>query len=249
MKMASIIGVILLSFRGEPASVRGRTMRGTSMPRTLRSSAGNLCYHIINRGNGGMGVFGEDEDFSAFIDLLSGRSDRMPMRVAAYCVMPDHFHLVVWPKIDGELSRWMQWLMTAQVRRHHQRHGTSGHLWQGRFKAFPVQKDDHLLDVLRYVERNPVRAGLVKRAGDWPWSSHANPRTAEGERPVRATPVALPADWSKFVALAESPDDLDAIRRSVNRGAPYGKEKWIQKTAGRLGLESTLNPLGRPRLS
>jgi len=87
------------------------------------------------------------------------------MRVLAYCLMPNHFHLALWPQADGDLSRWMQWVLTAHVRRYHRHYGSSGHVWQGRFKAFPIQADGHLLTVLRYIERNPVRAGLGGRGG------------------------------------------------------------------------------------
>lgn len=131
------------------------------MPRTLRASLGDYCYHVLNRGNARAQVFHDDGDYRAFVDLIGTACERLPMRVLAYCLMPNHFHLVLRPHGDGDLSRWMQWLLTAHVRRHHRRYGTTGHIWQGRFKAFPTQDDGHLLAVLRYVERNPLRAGLV----------------------------------------------------------------------------------------
>ena len=95
------------------------------------------------------------------------------MRLLAWCLMPNHFHLVLWPHGDGDLSRWMQWLLTSHVRRYHRHYHGSGHVWQGRFKAFPIEEDEHLWTVLRYVERNALRANLVRRAEDWPWSSAA----------------------------------------------------------------------------
>ena len=130
------------------------------MARTARASRGDICTHVINRGNARARVFHDAVDYREFVKLMAAASARLPMRVIAYCLMPNHLHLLLWPHGDGDLSRWMQWLMTAHVRRHHRRYGTDGHLWQGRFKAFPVQKDGHLLSVLRYVERNPLRAGL-----------------------------------------------------------------------------------------
>ena len=146
------------------------------MPRKTRTLFGGFCYHIINRGNGRAQVFHGEADYREFVKLMAAAAGehpppRLAPRLLAYCLMPNHIHLVLWPREDGEVSRWMQWLMTAQVRRHHRRHGTDGHLWQGRFKAFPIQRDEHLLSVLRYVERNPLRAKLVARAEDWPWSS------------------------------------------------------------------------------
>jgi len=131
------------------------------MPRTARASVGEICYHVINRGNARQEVFLKKGDYQAFIELIGQASERVGMRVLAYCVMPNHFHLALWPHSDGDLGRWMQWLLTAHVRRYHQHYKTSGHIWQGRFKAFPVEQDNHMLTVLRYIERNPLRARLV----------------------------------------------------------------------------------------
>ena len=93
------------------------------------------------------------------------------MPVLGFCLLANHFHLVVWPHHDGDLSRWMHWVLNTHVRRYHKHYHSSGHIWQGRFKAFPIQEDAHLLTVLRYVERNPVRAQLVRQAQQWTWSS------------------------------------------------------------------------------
>ncbi len=141
------------------------------MPRPARATGGGYCYHVINRGNGRAQVFHADGDYQAFIGLLSQACERLPMRLLAYCLMPNHFHLALWPHHDGDLSRWMHWLLPAYVRRYQQWHESSGHVWQGRFKAFPIAQDEHLLTVVRYIELNPVRARLVARADDWRWSS------------------------------------------------------------------------------
>jgi putative transposase len=192
-------------------------------------------------------VFHTDADYHAFVALLDEACSRLPMRLIGYCLMANHFHLVLWPFADGDLSRWMQWLMTAHVRRYHRVHGSSGHVWQGRFKAFPIQQDEHLLTVLGYVERNPLRAGLVARAEDWAWSSLAVRLRPEGGGILAAGPLALPDDWPAFVARPQTPAELDRLRRSVNRGAPFGDDAWRQRTATALGLVSTLRPRGRPR--
>jgi len=143
------------------------------MPRNPRASQGGYCYHALNRGNARSTIFYKDGDFTAFLRLLRQAGERTPVPLLAYCLMPNHFHLALWPQKDGDLSVYMDWLLTAHVRRYHQHYHSSGHVYQGRFRSFPIQEDDHLLTVLRYVERNPVRAGLVKRAQDWPWSSAA----------------------------------------------------------------------------
>ena len=121
------------------------------MPRTARSCSGGYTYHVLNRGNAAGAVFHGADDYDAFLDLMAESSVRTPMRILAYCLMPNHFHLALWPRKDGQVSRWMHWLMTTQVRRYLARYRSSGHVWQGRFKAFPIQEDEHLLSVLRCI--------------------------------------------------------------------------------------------------
>ena len=217
------------------------------MPRTGRASVGGVVYHVLNRGNARQQVFFDTPDYAAWVELLGQAQERLAMPVLAYQVMPNHVHLVLWPRGDGDLGRWMQWLMTSHVRSHHRRHGGSGHVWQGRFKAFPVQSDDHLLAVMRYVERNALRANLVGRAEAWPWSSL--PRWARADRPgwLVEGPVPRPADWLEWVNGAQTAAELEALRGSVNRGTPFGDPRWTRRTAGRLGLEASLHPRGRPR--
>ena len=209
------------------------------MPRTARASVGEMCYHVINRGNARQEVFRKDEDYKAFIKLFNDACGRIAMRMLGYCVMPNHFHLVLWPHSDGDLGKWMQWLLTAHVRRYHHHYKSSGHVWQGRFKAFPIERDDHLLTVLRYVERNPLRAGLVERAQDWPWSSLS--------RSLCPLPVSRPLNWIDWVNQPQTEAELEQLRRSVNRGTPYGSADWVQRIASALGLEASLRPQGRPK--
>jgi len=138
------------------------------MPRLARASVGGICYHVINRGNARREVFLKDSDYEAFLKAIGHASIEIPMRVLGLCLMPNHFHLALWPFHDGDLSRWMHWVLNTHVRRYHQHYHGSGHIWQGRYKSFPLEQDDHLLTVLRYIERNPVRAKLAKRAEQWP---------------------------------------------------------------------------------
>ena len=201
---------------------------------------------MINRGNARAVVFQAQTDYQEFVDLLRPACDRIRVRVLGYCLMPNHFHLVLWPRAGGDLGRWMQWLMTSHVRRHHRRHGGSGHIWQGRFKAFPIQNDGHLLTVLRYVERNALRAGLAGRAEDWPWSS----LRWWGKSPppfLHPWPVERPGDWLDWVNQPQAYEELQALRRCVNRGTPFGDDGWVGRVVRRLGLEFTVRPPGRPR--
>ncbi|MGH7432601.1 MAG: transposase [Candidatus Methylomirabilales bacterium] len=218
---------------------------GGAMSRTARASVGGICYHVINRGNARAEVFRQAGDYQAFVELLRESVERVRVRVLAYCLMPNHFHVAVWPRADGDLSRWMQWLLTAHVRRHHRHYGSSGHVWQGRCKVFPIQQDEHLFTILRYIERNPLRAGLVARAEDWLWSS-----LREWGRPktfLDPGPVPRPADWVAWVNEAMTEGDVERIRHSLNRGTPFGVESWAVRTARHLGLEASLRPRGRPR--
>ena len=139
--------------------------------RTARASVGGMWYHALNRGNRREAVFHKPGDYDAFVEAMTGAARAFAGRPAGYCLMPNHFHVVLRPRHDGDLGRWVQWLLTTHAHRYHRHYGTTGHVWQGRFEAFPVQEDGHLLTVLRYVERNPLRAELVLRAEDWKWSS------------------------------------------------------------------------------
>ena len=219
------------------------------MPRTARASRGGYCYHILNRGNGRQEVFHNAGDYAAFLKLLSEASERLPMRLLAYCLMPNHFHLVVWPKKNGELSRWMQWLLTSHVRRYHRHYDSSGHVWQGRFKAFPIEQDEHLLNVIRYVERNPVRAKSlpVRKVSRWPWSSAGIPPRDITKPLLDPGPVPRGKKWLEWVNQTLDDSDLKELRESINRGRPFGSEVWQQRTAKKLELESAMRPRGRPR--
>ena len=143
------------------------------MGRPLRVAAGGVIYHVLNRANARGRIFERPGDFEAFERVLGEAQSRIPARILAYCVMPDHWHLVLWPSRDGDLTRFMAWVTLTHTQRWHAHRQSAGvgHLYQGRYKSFPVQSDGHFLIVCRYVERNPLRAGLVARAEDWRWSS------------------------------------------------------------------------------
>jgi putative transposase len=213
------------------------------MPRNPRASQGGYCYHVLNRGNGRRTIFHKDGDFAAFVKLLRQAGERTPVRLLAYCLMPNHFHLVLWPRADGELSDHMMWLFTAHVRRYHQHYHSSGHVYQGRFRSFPIQDDDHLLTVLRYVERNPVRAGLVEAAQDWRWSSASGPI---GGPLLEPGPVPRPDGWLVYVNAPQTEAEAEAVRECIRRRRPYGDRAWVERAARRLGLDASPRPRGRP---
>ena len=216
------------------------------MPRTARSVTAGACYHVINRGNNRAQVFGCAAHYRAFLELIAAAQGRAPVELLAACLMPNHFHFVVVPGEPGALARWMQWLLTTHVRRLHRREGTSGRVWQGRFKAFPIQHDEHLLTVMRYVERNALRAGLVDDAVAWPWGSLAWRAGSERKTFLADCPVKLPDDWIRWVNAPQTATELAELRAGENRQRPYGTEQWVDRTAAELGLQSSLRPAGRP---
>jgi putative transposase len=218
------------------------------MPRRLRSARGGFIYHVLNRAVGRATLFRKTGDYAAFEKIVRQANAFCPMRVLAYCLMPNHWHLLLWPENDGDLSEYLRWLTVTHTQRWHAHYHTSGTgpLYQGRFKSFPVQDDDHLLTVWRYVERNARRANLVRRAEDWQWSSLWQRQQANDPPWLSEGPVERPQDWLHYVNEPASAAELEALRRSLVRGAPYGGEAWQRRTAKRLGLESTLRPRGRP---
>ncbi|QEM69719.1 transposase [Geobacter sp. FeAm09] len=217
------------------------------MPRSARALANNCYYHVINRGNGRQQVFHKEGDYSAFLDVLLGARQKYSVKVLAWCLMPNHFHLLVQPEEATQLNKWMQWVMTTHVRRYHKHYGTSGHLWQGRYKSFIVQGNEHLLTIARYIEGNPVRAMLSPTAAQWAWSSHQVRNTDSKELQPDRLPFPLPEDWSTFVDTPLTDTEIEKVRNSVNRQASFGHENWINEICVRLGLESTLRRRGWPK--
>ncbi len=198
-----------------------------------------------------MRLFLKDAEFEAFERSILKTLESRPMRICAYCLLPNHWHLLLWPQRDGDLGAFMQKLTITHVRNWQEdRHRVGyGHLYQGRYKSFPVESDDHFYQVVRYVERNALRANLVTRAEDWRWSSlwrrvHG---TAEQRRLLSAWPLPRPRNWADLVSRPQTEAELEAIRRSLTRGQPYGSETCLSRTVELLGLESTLRPRGRPR--
>ena len=218
------------------------------MPRIRRIFPPNVAHHVINRGNDRRMVFHKAGDYKAFIALMAEAQDRHPVRLLTYCVMGNHFHFVLWPETEDAIPAYMRWLMNTHIRRYQKHYGSCGlgHIYQGRYKNFPIQSDRHLLTVLKYVEANPLRASLVGRAEEWRWSGLC-PDDSIVRPGLSTSPVARPHDWVSWVNESFDEPTLQRVRYSVKRGAPYGDETWTTQFAEEHGLEFTLHRHGRPR--
>ena len=215
------------------------------MPRTARVAPGGMVFHVLNRGVARMQLFEKAADYQAFEQVLRDTLDQSPMRICAYAVMPNHWHLLLWPECDGELAAFMQRLTITHVRRWQEHRGYAGlgHVYQGRYKSFPVESDEHFWVVARYVERNALRANLVLRAEEWRWSSlwqRCHP-TGEERSLLAAWPIDMPANWLERVNQTDDAQELEALRRSVQRGRPFGQPEWQKEIAKRLGLGACPN--------
>jgi putative transposase len=219
------------------------------MPRKARHAPGGVIYHVLNRAAGRATLFNGRRDYEAFQRCLARTVEAEPIRVLAYCVMPNHWHLVLWPERDGQLARFMLRLTVSHARRwliHRGRIGT-GHLYQGRYKSFAIQDDAHLSTACRYVERNPVRAGKVAGSRQWAWGSAGQDALA-GELRLTLTrhPHLARPDWRAWVDRPQTAAEESALKRCIEQGRPFGDQRWLKKMEKTLGWREP-RPRGRPR--
>lgn len=191
-----------------------------------RIDLGGYIYHVINRANARIRIFHNDSDYKEFEYLLTEIKETYNVRILAYALMPNHWHLLLYPRNDGDMSKALHWLTTSHARRHHIKNKTigNGHLYQGRYKSFIIKGDKHLLTVLKYIERNPARARLCNVAEAWRWGSafrRVCGTTAE-QQLLAGLPLDLPKNYLEWINTPEPSEELKAIRHSVNMGVPYG---------------------------
>jgi len=174
---------------------------------------GGFVYHVTNRCAAGVTLFDSRAAYRAFVNLIAEAYAVRPTRLLAYCVMPNHWHLVLWPETDDAVERFVGWLSMTHVKRLHRWRGTRGPVYPKRYEAIPVESGRSLYRVIRYVERNPCAAGLVSTPRAWHWSS-ASP----GSRIQLAEwPAPRPADWEDYVGTAIESAELEDIRRQLKR--------------------------------
>ncbi|MFC1759026.1 transposase [Planctomycetota bacterium] len=220
------------------------------MGRAPRADEAGGIYHALNRGNALHDIFFNESDFEAFERLVAEGLEKFPVNLIAYQWMSNHWHMVLSPREDGGMSAFIGWVTLTHTQRYHAHHGTagSGHVYQGRYKSFPIQDDDHFYTVCRYVERNALTANLVKRAENYRWGSLSNWLGGDSVIETAKWPIRRLPNWTERVNKALTKKELDSLRHSVKRSVPYGDEGWTKATVKRLGLESTTRPRGRPRV-
>jgi len=187
------------------------------MPRPPRIFNDDVPQHIVNRGNQRAQIFKSTEDYLGFVGAMADAGERTVVRVVAFCLMPNHWHLVLWPHMGSEISTYMQLLMNSHLRDLVPRHGTSGlgHIYQGRFKNFPIYHERHFFNVCRYVEANARTASLVTRAEDWPWCSLSCRGPAPDINLLSTWPIPRPRTW------------LEEVNRSLGDVAVHPAPGWV----------------------
>jgi putative transposase len=221
------------------------------MARAARVDVGGQIYHVINRAVGRLQIFNTDEDYLTFLNILREAGDTSAVKVLAYCCMPNHWHLMLRTNADGDLGKYMHWLTNAHTRFVHTKTQTvgTGPLYQGRYKSFLVDDDIHLKTVVKYVERNAVRANLVAKPEDWKWGSawlrmYGNDKQT---KLLAELPFAIENNYFDWLNTIDTEKELEQMRNSVKRGVPYGRDRWVDAMVQKYGLESTVRTKGRPK--
>ena len=221
------------------------------MPRIKRTNVGGYVYHVLNRANARVQIFDNDEDYKLFENILEEAIEKFDVKILAYCIMPNHFHLVLYPLNEGDLSSFMGWVTNTHTRRWHTQKLTigQGHLYQGRYKSFICQDDNHFISLVKYVEQNALKAKLVKKAEDWRWSSiwRVENGTKKQRELLSPWPVSKPKDYLSWLNTILPLEKEEIIERSIIKSNPFGEDYWVANTVKKFGLEQTLRRVGRPK--
>lgn len=223
------------------------------MPRLSRTVFAGIPHHITQRGNRREDIFFVDEDREAYLTWLREYCELYEVEILAYCLMTNHVHLVAVPARDDGLQRVLKPLHMRYAQRVNRARGWKGHLWQGRFFSSPLD-DAYLWAAVRYVERNPVRADLVRQAEDYRWSSaaaHCGKRIDELLNPEFgwSKQFAVMEDWSAWLSEGDETEEMQMLRRNVDKGLPCGSEGFVKKLGKQAGRLLEYRPRGRPRMA
>ncbi len=221
------------------------------MPRQARTVFAGVPHHITQRGNRREDVFYTDEDREIYLEWLKEYCSKHKVEILAYCLMSNHIHLVALPKTEDGLQSVLKPLHMRYAQRFNRQRNWKGHVWQGRYFSSPLD-EQYLWAAIRYVERNPVRAKMVKRAENYAWSS-AKARCKEIPDSLLTKTIYWQkqfesiGNWSAWLAEGDDDSELSIIRRNVEMGLPCGSEKFIKKLERKAGKILQYRPLGRPR--
>jgi putative transposase len=217
------------------------------MPKRLRKNLQGTVFHVMNRAVRRTVLFETERDYDAFVQLAVESLEKAPIKIIAYCLMPNHWHFVTICERIAHLSNWMHWLESTHANRWNGAHGTrgTGAVYQDRFKAVPVQKNRSLIRACRYVERNALRAGLVERSELWRWSSLYSTWNNCVVIPLSEWPITRPSNWRELVNLPETEAEFDDLRRMIRRNQPIGSPAWQEAVAPFIG--QTMKGKGRPK--
>ena len=220
------------------------------MPRLPRTVFAGLAHHVTQRGNRREPIFFADDDRIAYLSWLEEYADKHQVEVLAYCLMSNHVHLVVVPTTDDGLQLVLKPLHMRYAQRINRQMGWSGHLWQGRFFSSPLD-DAYLWTAIRYVECNPVRAGMVQRAEDYRWSSAAAHCTDQPDGLLNresnwGKQFAAIDNWSGWLQMTDDVERLDLLRQSADKGLPCGAADFVQALGIQAGRPLESRPQGRP---
>ncbi len=215
------------------------------MARLARVVAPGVAHHVTQRGNRRQTTFFSDADYAVYRDLLAQGCRAAGVEVWGYCLMPNHVHLILVPSSEDGLRAALSETHRRYSRRVNEREGWTGYLWQGRFASVPID-GAHLLACARYVELNPVRAGLVGAAADWPWSSARAHLAGRDDGLVATAPLlGMAPDWTEFLGAGLSEAEHRAIQRGERTGRPLGSAEFTADLERRLGRPLAPRKRGR----
>ena len=222
------------------------------MPRIARVSIAGVPHHVTQRGNYRQAVFEDDKDRAVYLEFLKVYKERYGLDIWAWCLMDNHVHLVAVPKEDDSLSNTLHLTHMRYAAYANRRHGRQGHLWQGRFYSC-VLEGEHVATAVRYVETNPVRAGIVRKAENYRWSSargHASGKPdgiCDESFPKEDVTGGWKGGWSEWLRLPEDDDVIQALKNNTRTGRPFGGIAFMTKVEAKVGRRVRSLGRGRPR--